>query len=135
MFYKIIDEKTKKVNIGLGTNIEFYKSIGMIEGEVERGFDGNYYLKGYAPQKPLEDLKEEKILELRKNANDYILIQYPYYKQLNIIREGTEEEKNNMSSFIDGVRDKVKQLEFDINSCNKEEEISIINYNIYDNNK
>lgn len=135
MFYKIIDEKTKKVNIGLGTNIEFYKSIGMIEGEVERGFDGNYYLKGYAPQKPLEDLKEEKILELRKNANDYILIQYPYYKQLNIIREGTEEEKNNMSSFIDGVRDKVNQLELDINSCNTEEELSIINYNIYDNNK
>lgn len=86
-------------------------------------------------KKSLEELKKEKIQELRKNANDYIINQYPYYKQLNIIREGTEEEKNNMSSFIDGVRDKVNQLELDINSCNTEEELSTINYNIYDNNK
>lgn len=80
-------------------------------------------------------MKEEKILEIKKNANNYILIQYPYYKQLNIIRIGTEEEKNNMSSFIDGVRDKINQLELDINSCNTEEELSTINYDIYDNNK
>lgn len=86
-------------------------------------------------KKPLEELKQEKIQELRKKANDYILNQYPYYKQLNIIREGIVEEKNKMSSFIDGVRDKVNQLELDINSCNTEEELSTINYNIYDNNK
>lgn len=40
-----------------------------------------------------------------------------------------------MSSFIDGVRNKINQLELDINSCNTEEELSTINYNIYDNNK
>ena len=83
----------------------------------------------------LEELKQEKIQELRKKANDYILSQYPYYKQLNIIRIGTEEEKNDMSSFIDGVRDKINQLELDINSCNTEEELTIINYDIYDDNK
>lgn len=135
MFYKIIDNNTKKVNVGLGTNKEFYQSIGMVEGEVEKGYDGSWYLKGYAPQKTLEELKQEKIQELRKKANNYILSQYSYYKQLNIIRIGTEEEKNNMSSFIDGVRNKVNQLELDINSCNTEEELSTINYNIYDNNK
>lgn len=86
-------------------------------------------------KKPLEELKQEKIQELRKKANDYILSQYPYYKQLNIIRIGIEEEKNNMSSFIDEVRNKVNQLELDINSCNTKEELSTINYNIYDNNK
>lgn len=71
MFYKIIDEKTKKVNVGLGTNTEFYKSIGMIEGEVEQGHDGGWYLKGYAPQKPLEELKEEKIEELKKVRDEF----------------------------------------------------------------
>ncbi len=85
--------------------------------------------------KSIEKLKEEKIQQLKNNANDYILNKYPYFKQLNIIRIGTEEEKNDMSSFIDGVRNKVNQLELDINSCNTEEELSTINYNIYDNNK
>lgn len=80
MFYKLIDEKTKKVDVGLGTNIEFYKSIGMVEGEVEQGYDGAYYLKGYAPQKTLEELKTEKIEELRKERN--------IYKSKTFIREG-----------------------------------------------
>ncbi len=71
MFYKIIDEKTKKVDVGLGTNEEFYKSIGMIEGKVEQGYDGAHYLKGYAPQKPLELLKQEKIQELKKVRDEF----------------------------------------------------------------
>lgn len=132
MFTKIINENTKECLII--NQIEAQKQ-GLQNMEVEFGYDGKMYLKGYAPQKTLEELKQEKIQELKANANDYILTQYPYYKQLNIIRIGTEEEKNNMSSFIDGVRDKVNQLELDINSCNTEEELSTINYNIYDNNK
>ena len=63
MFYKIIDENTKQVDVGLGNNNTFYKSIGMKEGECEKSYNGNWYLKGYAPQKPLEELKEEKISE------------------------------------------------------------------------
>lgn len=132
MFTKIINKNTKECLII--NQIEAQKQ-GLRDIEVEFGYDGKMYLKGYAPQKTLEDLKKEKLQELRKNANDYILSQYPYYKQLNIIRIGTEEEKNDMSSFIDGVRNKVNQLELDINSCNTEEKLSTINYNIYDNNK
>lgn len=138
MFYKIIDKKTKKVNVGLGTNQDFYESIDMIkcnDDEVEQGYDGAYYLKGYAPQKPLEELKEEKLQELKQKANNYILNKYPYYKQLNVIRNGTMEELAEMSSFIDGVRDKVNQLELDINSSNTEEKLLTINYDIYGNNE
>lgn len=39
------------------------------ESEVEQGYDGNWYLLGYAPLKPLEELKSEKITEL-KTARD-----------------------------------------------------------------
>lgn len=135
MFYYEILENGK---IGQFTeNEEIAKEIGLKE-KTERKIlmeDGFVFFEGEKPKKPLELLKKEKIEELRKKANDYILSQYSYYKQLNIIRIGTEEEKNNMSSFIDGVRNKVNQLELDINSCNTEEELSTINYNIYDNNK
>lgn len=55
-YAKITNEQTKACMVGLGTNIEYYKSIGMVEQEVEKAYDGGWYLKGYAPQKP-NDIK------------------------------------------------------------------------------
>lgn len=53
-YAKIINEETKSCEVGLGTNLSFYQSIGMTEQEVEQSYDGSWYLKGYAPQKPIE---------------------------------------------------------------------------------
>lgn len=64
VYAQIIDEETKQVNIGTGTNTTFYKSIGMTEMEVEQAYDGSYYLKGYAPTQNLDELKSEKLSEL-----------------------------------------------------------------------
>ena len=52
IYAKILNEDTKEVSIGLGTDTEFYKFIGMVEMEVEQAYDGNWYVKGYAPVKP-----------------------------------------------------------------------------------
>ena len=59
MYAKIIDEKTKQVSIGTGTNVDYYRSIGMSEMEVEQAYDGQWYLKGYAPEKPVEQRQAE----------------------------------------------------------------------------
>lgn len=59
-YAKIINEETKEVSIGTGTNSSFYQSIGMTEMEVEQDYAGNWYLAGYAPAKPEEVLAEEK---------------------------------------------------------------------------
>ena len=64
VYAQIIDEETKQVNIGTGTNTTFYKSIGMTEMEVEQAYDGSYWLKGYAPSQNLDELKSEKLSEL-----------------------------------------------------------------------
>ena len=58
-YAKVIDEETKEVSVGTGTNSAFYKSIGMVEMEVEEGYDGHWYVKGYAPAKP-EPTKEDQ---------------------------------------------------------------------------
>ena len=61
------DKNTKKcLEVGTGTNTDFYKSIGMVDMEVEQAYDGSYYLKGYAPTKSddeqaLEELQKEQI--------------------------------------------------------------------------
>ena len=57
-FAKVIDE-TKKCIVGLGTNTDFYQSIGMSEMDVEQGYDGNWYIKGYAPKETVEHKNEQ----------------------------------------------------------------------------
>lgn len=65
-YAKIVNEETGLVEVGLGTNSAFYKSIGMTEMEVEQDYAGNWYLAGYAPAKP-EPTKEEQ-QKARENA-------------------------------------------------------------------
>lgn len=60
-YAKVVNEETKAVEVGLGTNIDFYKSLGMTEMDVEQAWDGNWYLAGYAPIKPEPALEEQLI--------------------------------------------------------------------------
>jgi len=54
-YAQILDEETKLCAVGVGTNTEYYKSIGMTEMDVEQAQDGAWYIKGYVPQLPKED--------------------------------------------------------------------------------
>ena len=58
-YAKVINEKTKECHVGTGTNTDFYQKIGMTEMEVEQAYDGSWYLKGYAPEKPIEQKEAE----------------------------------------------------------------------------
>ena len=63
-YAKVINNETKECQVGLGTNIEFYKSQGMTEQDVEKAYNGSWYLTGHAPQKPAPTHEETN--ELRK---------------------------------------------------------------------
>lgn len=65
-YAKIINEETKLCEVGLGTNSKFYKSIGMTEMDVEQAYNDLWYVKGYAPEKPIPT--EEEIKQLRARA-------------------------------------------------------------------
>ena len=56
---KITNEETKACSVGIGTDENFYKSIGMTMMEVEQAYNGQWYLKGYAPAKPEPTLEEQ----------------------------------------------------------------------------
>ena len=62
-YAKIINENTKECEVGLGDNSEFYKFIGMKEMNVEEAYTGNWYLEGYAPQKPEPTYAERRLAE------------------------------------------------------------------------
>lgn len=94
-YAKVIDEETKACIVGLGdpdgvfsvkeelrtdeeTGTEYYETVtvtvgehyasqGMTLQEVEQSESGGWYLAGYAPQKPLEERKEDACQELWSN--------------------------------------------------------------------
>ena len=70
MFAKIINNKTKEVQVGTGSNVKFYQSLGMTEMDVEQAYDGLWYVKGYAPAKPQSVIDEERIEELEQYLKD-----------------------------------------------------------------
>lgn len=55
----ITNQETKECSVGLETDVEYYKSIGMTKIDVEQAYNGSWYLKGYAPEKPEETLQEK----------------------------------------------------------------------------
>lgn len=71
MYAKIINDETKQCEVGIGTNIEFYKSIGMTEMDVEQAHDGQWYVKGYAPVQPEPTIDEQNAVISDKRASEY----------------------------------------------------------------
>jgi hypothetical protein len=79
---QIVNEKTKLVNVNIDDSMTAEKAVenGFSAElyEVEKSYDGcDWYLKGYAPQEPLEHAKSEKIAELKserdRNEQDYFV--------------------------------------------------------------
>lgn len=65
MYAKVINNNTKQCDVGTGINAAFYESIGMELMDAEKGYDGNWYVAGYAPEKP-QELVEKEALEQAK---------------------------------------------------------------------
>lgn len=55
----IINDITKQCDVGIGTNEEYYKSIGMELMDVEQGYDEQWYLSGYAPKKSEKEIQRD----------------------------------------------------------------------------
>ena len=68
-YTKVINETTKQCEVGIGTNANFYQSIGMTLQDVEQDYNGNWYLEGYAPEKPQELINQELIIEYKQYLN------------------------------------------------------------------
>lgn len=102
MFAKIIDEETKQCEVGVGTNTEFYKSIGMTEMDVEQAYNGQWYVKGYAPEEP-ETEKQARVRGIRNQMLDesdkYMVSDFPL----------TDEERVQMGLYRQYLRDYTKQ--------------------------
>ena len=60
-YAKIINNETGLCEVGLGTNAEFYQSIGMVELDVQQSdIDNNWYLADKCPMKTDEQKEREE---------------------------------------------------------------------------
>lgn len=102
MYAKIINEETKQCEVGVGTNAKFYKSIGMTEMDVEQAYNGQWYVKGYAPAEP-ETEKQARVRGIRNQMLDesdkYMISDFPL----------TDEERVQMGLYRQYLRDYTKQ--------------------------
>lgn len=98
-YAKIMNDKTKQCSVGLGTNTDFYKSIGMVEMDVEQAYNGGWYLTGYAPAEP-EKTKEE-ISETRRKL--YIAEKDPITCQIQSLRD--EEQTEEIMAQIESLKE------------------------------
>lgn len=109
LYAKITDEQTKSCHVGLGTDIEFYKSIGMTEMEVEQDWRGSWYVAGYAPAKPHNVIIQERIDELKE-----FLCEADYWGQKYIDGEYTDEEWETKKAQRKAWREEIRELEKEI---------------------
>lgn len=135
-YCKIVNKEKGLIEIGLGTDTDFYKSIGFTLQEVEE-IDGVWYLKGKAPAPDLEVLKLKKKEELKKARDEYLKQNnYDYSENdlFNIVNliGFTQEEKDNYIAFIkDNLKVKYDIFTLKIKQCNNKEELDniIIDFN------
>ena len=88
-YTKIIDNVLKKCEVGTGTNTKFYQSMGMEQMDVERAYDGFWYLVGYAPKKPAPT--KEEVSETRKQL--YTTQVDPLTAQISRLRDEPQTEE------------------------------------------
>lgn len=100
-YAKIINEETKEVSVGLGDNVEFYKSLGMTEQDVEQSFNGSWYLKGYA-SKNIDALKENV-----RRIRDSYLAKYDFTQLIDA--PFTDDEKEKFKEYRQYLRDYTKE--------------------------
>lgn len=99
MYAMITNEETKAVSVGLGTDIEFYKSIGMVDMEVEQDYYGGWYVKGYAPDFS-KQIIQDKIAELdnQYQTDKAQLMQYYFEFSITGNTEGMEAIKAELEA-------------------------------------
>ena len=109
-YAKIINTMTNQCEVGLGTNDLFYTSLGMIEMDVEKGWNGKWYVEGCAPQQPAPTKEEQR----QKRANAYQHEKDPITCQIESLRD--EEQTPEIVAEIEELKQKRTQVVEDIHA-------------------
>ena len=115
--YALIEnEELGTVQVGIGDNAEYYKTLGMEPMDVEQAWNGNWYLKDRIPEKPQDLINRERISELKQRLveTDYVAMKLSEV-------EG-EERAELLNTYADvlaerkAAREEINRLEEELNA-------------------
>ena len=102
MYCEHIDNDTKQI---FGLTSKQYD--GYVEvNDIEQAYNGDWYVKGYAPQKPEEVIKQERIAELKQ-----LLADSDYWTSKYCDGEYTDEEWTEKVAQRKAWREEIRRLE------------------------
>jgi hypothetical protein len=111
-YAKIVNEETKECQVGTGTNVKFYQSIGMVEMDVEQAYNGQWYVAGYAPEKPEPTIEEKNEAIRQTRASLYAELIDPLHAQKTkdtIMDEWSEEREQEYIAEVKRLTIKIRE--------------------------
>ena len=111
---KISNEETKQVDVADLRQKEHFAKIGFSEQEVEQAYDGSWYIKGYAPEKPTEQ-KEAEVRAERDRRIDAIRWRIERYQTQDAAGLETTDTAENYKAillYVQALRDIPEQAGF-----------------------
>ncbi|MBP5160624.1 MAG: hypothetical protein ILP11_01040 [Alphaproteobacteria bacterium] len=93
-YAKIINEETKQCDVGLGTDTEYYISEGMTEMDVEQAYNGEWYVEGYAPEKPAPTYQEQRMAAYPQTGEQLDMIYWDRVNGTNVWQDTITAIKN-----------------------------------------
>lgn len=111
--YAKLSADGKTLQVGIGVDAEFYKSIGMELMDVELGYNGQYYPAGQAPEKPKTDILREELSEQQRilSDTDWYAIRYA---------DSGVEIPADIKAKRQAAREKIDELRAEIEDLSKE---------------
>lgn len=92
-YARVMNNETKQCEVGTGTNLEFYQSIGMTQMDVEQAYNGVWYLVGFVPQKPEPTYAEKRLAEYPSIGDQLDMIYWDKVNNTNSWQEKIAEIK------------------------------------------
>lgn len=112
-YAQIVNDESKQVFIGTGSDAAYYESIGMTQMEVEHcEWNDCWYVAGYVPPQP-EPTHDEQIARLKKELKE---IDEQSIRSLRAIQSGSGTEEDTaklaeLESQATSMRQKIKDLQ------------------------
>lgn len=114
-YAKVINEQTGLVDVGVGTNVNFYQSIGMIELDVQQSdIDNNWYLAEKCPMKTDEEKEAEEIEKQINKINEEL--SELDMKRIRAICEPEIKDEETGETWLDYYNAEVLKLREELNS-------------------
>ena len=102
-YAKIINEETKQCEVGMGTNVQFYESLGMSEMDVAQAYNGIWYVEGYLPEPTKEEQSERRAIAYQQEVD-------PITAHIQRLRDEEEPDEEEIAGLIEERNQKVEEI-------------------------